>query len=63
MPAAVHAREGLPLPEARDWLEYWGEAEIPQVNGFLAFAEHAVDMPPRPGSAPPGLSSQQQYSL
>jgi hypothetical protein len=48
-----HSDNGIALPEAAQWMEYWATAEIPTHRTFVDFAEHLSDRRfPRCNSCP-----------
>jgi hypothetical protein len=48
------ASDGIPLPRAAEWLEYWQQTAIPTQRTFIEFASHISEtgMPRRSPSAP-----------
>jgi hypothetical protein len=48
------ASDGIPLPGAAEWLEFWQQTEIPSQRTFIEFASHLSEtgMPRRSASQP-----------
>lgn len=48
--------DGIPLPGAAEWLEFWQHTEIPQQRTFIEFASHLQTSLPRRSNSQPDLS-------